>query len=510
MLGLLLGSVRLLALAFAPLVGGILVATATLLLVGGELHGLTLAFGATLIGVCVDYPAHVLTHRLAGSGPLSKVWPGLWLGSLTTVAGFAGLTATGMPAVREIGLFASVGVGAAMVTTRLLLPPLTGDRSPPATLRWLAARTSRFVAAPPARRWLWVAPALALLCLAAGLLRADWVDDAAMFAELRPALLEEDERVRRRVARTDIGRVVVALGEDEEGALALNDAVALRLVALREGGLSVRSAHAFVRSAALQRRSDVAVRQVPQLASRTRAALQRAGFRPEAFGDLEAVLGAEPSGVLTFEAVADTPLRPAVAPFRLDVDGRPGVVTYVGPQVPIAEVQGALAGLDGVVVVDQRAFMERTYAAYRRSTVPLLGVGLALVGVLLLARYRSPRRAAAAFLPSILAAGACLGLLALAGVRLHLLHLVGLLLVLSIGVDYGVFLAEGAGDRARIASTLLALVVACLTTVLSFGLLAFSATPALAAVGLTTALGVALSLLLAPSAHLVLSRLDSR
>jgi predicted exporter len=84
-----------------------------------------------------------------------------------------------------------------------------------------------------------------------------------------------------------------------------------------------------------------------------------------------------------------------------------------------------------------------------------------------------------------------------------LLHVVALLLVLSMGVDYGVFLAETRDDPEGFAATVLSVLIACLSTVLAFGLLAMSASPALRAIGLTVGLGVLLSLVLAPAALLI-------
>ena len=49
---------------------------------------------------------------------------GLWLGALTTIAGFAGLAWTSFPGLREVAVFASVGVLTAVVATRYWLPSM--------------------------------------------------------------------------------------------------------------------------------------------------------------------------------------------------------------------------------------------------------------------------------------------------------------------------------------------------------------------------------------------------
>ncbi|MFT7583552.1 MAG: putative exporter, partial [Myxococcota bacterium] len=117
----------------------------------------------------------------------------------------------------------------------------------------------------------------------------------------------------------------------------------------------------------------------------------------------------------------------------------------------------------------------------------------------------------AAFVPAVLAAAVTVAVLSLLGRPLNILSLTALLMIVSMGVDYGVFLAEapgrdggGEGD-AHLRATLVALVVACVSTVLGFGLLALSDHPALSSLGLTAGVGVTASVLIAPSV-LVLTR----
>jgi predicted exporter len=94
--------------------------------------------------------------------------------------------------------------------------------------------------------------------------------------------------------------------------------------------------------------------------------------------------------------------------------------------------------------------------------------------------------------------------LTLSGQALGILHLVGLLLVAAVGSNYALFFdhlqavakpdaADGAGPDADMLASLL---MACLTTVVSFGLLATSSVPALAAVGQAVAPGALLALAL--------------
>src|SRR5690606_27032989 len=117
-----------LLLLFVPLGFGMLTAMAGSLLLFGELHALTLAFGSALLGVAVDYPMHLTVHHdLADSGEaprttLARVRPSLVMAGGTTIAGLLGLGAVGYPGMREMAIFACLGIGGALIATLGLVP----------------------------------------------------------------------------------------------------------------------------------------------------------------------------------------------------------------------------------------------------------------------------------------------------------------------------------------------------------------------------------------------------
>jgi predicted exporter len=506
-------SVRLMLLAFLPLLSGMIVATAVGLAVFGELHGLTLAFGATMIGVCIDYPVHYFTHHTVAPdhkgpvGTLRRVWVGLLLGALTTVAGFVGLAWTSFPGIREIGVFGSVGIAAALLSTRFLLPPLLPRRPRPVRLQQaLEGALSRLLARMRRRRT-WLIGLLAAgigLCIA-GLPRLSWIDDATAFNRLEPGMLEEDRRVRDMVSRVDAGRLVIAVGSTEEEALVRNDAVHRRLTrAATEGVVGFASIHPVLYSAKLQLRNLELLRSSPRIEARTLEALAAEGFREEAFEGFRTALSEAPAP-LTFDDLLGSALAPVARPFRITFGNEVAVLTFLRDVRDPAALTEHLAGLDGVHAWDQRAFLADAYGQYRQRISRLLLLGLLAVGAILLVRYRRPRLMAAAFVPALLAAGGTLAVMALCSIDVHIFHLMGLLMVLSIGVDYGVFLAESTRYDEGASATLLSLFIACVSTVFAFGLLGLSSNPALQAVGWTTGIGVLLSLVLAPTT-LVLMR----
>jgi predicted exporter len=80
------------------------------------------------------------------------------------------------------------------------------------------------------------------------------------------------------------------------------------------------------------------------------------------------------------------------------------------------------------------------------------------------------------------------------GHALTLFHLIGLLLVVAIGSNYSLFFDRQDASHQERERTMASLLFANISTVIGFGLLAFSQAPVLNAIGSTVALGAVLSL----------------
>ncbi|MCP5040226.1 MAG: MMPL family transporter [bacterium] len=509
-------SPKLLVLAILPLSTGLLAATAASIAIFREIHLTTVVFGSTLIGVCIDYPIHYLCHHTLlpdPDGPLGsirRVWPAISMGALTTIAGFAGLAGSSFPGIRELGAFAAVGIAAALVATRAILPNLlSGTPSASHTQRRAVQTLARgFRSLERSRIGLRISLPISVLLICVGAPFVTWEDDVfALSPPIDPSWVEEDRRVRAWLPPMDLGRFVVAIADDDQAALELNDTIHGRLLEAKAQGVleDFRSLHTFLPAASLQQRNFDALRNVRNLSSRLIGTLEREGFVPEAFRAFEETLASNAPARLRFRDFEATPLEPMLSPFRMDLDDRVGVLTFlIGVNEP-EQLEKAIADLPGVHYFEQQRFIEESYAHYRKRVFQLVAAGLLAVAALLFARFRSARKTLATVTPALLAALLTLALLSLCGATITLLHLLGLLLVLSIGVDYTIFLVSTEPSAEHRAATLLSLCIACASTCLSFGLLSFSAFPALQALGVSTGLGALLSLILAPSA---LSLLD--
>lgn len=498
---LLFGSVRLVGLGLVPLFVGSAIATVACHVVFGEVHGLTLAFGASLLGVGIDYAEHYFSHfaltpERGAAGVMREVWPGLWMGALTTVVGFAGLGITGFPGIREIAVFSAVAIGAALASTRWLLPPwMPGDYAPARVMASLSRVADRLIAFVARRgRGLLLVPVLLGLAVVPLVLRARFVDDVSQLVAFDPALVAEDARVRDRVAPVDPGRFAVVVAPTEEEALVRLERTTSALDGAQADGLlsGYTSLGALVRSRARQEASFVRAkaRRADLEALLVREGFVVAGFQPFFDG-----LAADTPALLTLDDVRRSPLGAFVAPLapRL-AEGQ----AFVLPLRGVRDTAALAARLPDATLLDEPALLETTYRDVRRNTLRMLALGVGLIVVTLFARYRSARVVGAAMLPAVLGAAGAVALLGAAGEALNLLHLVALLLVLSMGVDYGIFVVEARAKPSEGASALVSVVTATATTLLSFGLLGMSGMPALRALGLTITLGLTLTTVLCP------------
>ncbi len=503
-----------------PAVSGIVVATAVTRLAFGRIDGVTMAFGASLIGVAIDYSIHVLDHHALDPSAeirtlVRKLRASVAVGGLTTMASFVGLALTSFPGFREIGFFSTVGIGVSIAVTLFVLPAFLSGELPGRSVPPLAARVSgafgdavRGLAARP--RVLALVPIACIAATAVFAPRLDFDDDLTHLMSLDPGLRAEEERVRARVAREDSGRVIFALGADADEAVARNDAVAERLAAAHAAGRigEFRSLHALLWSRELQQRNLAALGAIPDLADRVEAAFAAEGFRAEALAPFRAALAEPAPAPLDAAALRASPLRDLVAPLLLDLGDQAAAVTYLRGSSSVEQLEGELAGLEHVHVFDQGRFANAIYREFRITTIEQIGVGSGLVLLVLALYYRRLRPALAAFLPSLLVAGAVVAVFAAVGAPMNLLHVTSLVMVMGMGVDYGVFLVDSARDRKELDGTLFSLFLSCLTTVFVFGTLAISEHTALRAMGATTGLGILLSFALAPVTLLLLPRAE--
>jgi predicted exporter len=159
----------------------------------------------------------------------------------------------------------------------------------------------------------------------------------------------------------------------------------------------------------------------------------------------------------------------------------------------IARKLAAPAGTRAVLL-DLKRESDQLYRGYRGEALVYSLLGAAAIVLLLFASLRSPRRVFDVLAPLAAAVLVTAGVLVLSGIQLSIFHLVGLLLVVAVGSNYSLFFDRQAPSGADRERTILSLLFANVTTMIGFGLLAFSKVPVLHDIGLTVGMGAILAL----------------
>ncbi|MGL4860939.1 MAG: MMPL family transporter, partial [Enterobacteriaceae bacterium] len=140
----------------------------------------------------------------------------------------------------------------------------------------------------------------------------------------------------------------------------------------------------------------------------------------------------------------------------------------------------------GVVWVDRKASFDRLFALYRLLFSGLLASALVVVAISMVVRM-GWRRGVICLIPSLLSLGCGLATLSLLGYPVNLFALLALALVLGIGINYTLFFSNPRGTPL---TSLLAIILAMMTTLMTMGMLVFSSTQAISSFGIVLCSGI--------------------
>jgi predicted exporter len=490
------------ALSTLPVLTGLLLGVAAVSVLFGTVHGITLAFGVTLIGEAVDYPSYVFTQRKSGESVLevlARIWPTLRLAVLTTVFGSMALVFSSLQGLSQLGVLSMVGVLAAGLVTRWVLPALApGTGVPPRMLPFSLVR-----AALTLRQGAWIAWTLLALALALIAFRHDrlWDDDLARLSPLPESTRELYRQLSADLRAPDVRYLVVSTAASREAALEQSEQTALALQkAVDEGILEgFDLAARYAPSRKTQERRRAALPDAPTLRRSLAGALRGLPYRADAFAPFEREVEAARRGPpLTIEDLRGTGLDLKVQSLLAASDGEwHALIPLRGVRDPVRlrSLVERLPDDARATFLDLKAESDRLVGGYRAQALAFAGLGALAIALLLYLGLRDARRAFLVMLPVYAAIAMTVACLVLLGIGLSLFHLVSLLLVLGIGLNYALFFSQAQPGTDSEQGTSLALSVCFLTTFAAFGCLATSHIPVLGAIGLTVALGCALSLL---------------
>lgn len=448
----LFGSPVVLLLMAATILLGFTLALGASFAVFGTLSLITFVFGATLIGVSIDYSSHWFALKTAGESAQARrrrMAGALLSAALSTAAAYCTLALTPLPGLRQMAVLAACGVVGTLFTVLTVLPRLERwvPKDQTRLMRMLSQalpRLPRLGASALRRPAVLFGLALFAAALLFGLTRMHFDAGIRDLQGAPQKLLESQLAVSRALALPSPAQAFVLQGptlsetlEHEEALLSAMEAIP-ELKSLTPSGLSMLLP------------SDA-----KQDADRDLVAAATAAAAPR----LLELLGASPKAPdaqrMALNDLESTPWRELTHRFVLENEpGRAVTVLMLAGVEPkhLPFLTKAAEAVPGAYFVDITRGMSEGLSLYRDLILMVLAAGIMLLWALLTLRFG--RESWRAVLPSALGILAALAVFGWTGTPVTIFTALGLVLVLGLGVDYGIFLTGSPSDGRTSAAVL--------------------------------------------------------
>ncbi|MBY5944740.1 MMPL family transporter [Photobacterium rosenbergii] len=471
---------------------GLVFAFSLSIAVFGQVHIFSLVFGASLIGVSIDYAFHFLTERLAAGCDwnarqgLKHILAAISLGLCMSLIGYACMMVAPFPGLRQLSFFSAAGLAAAYATVVCWYPLLAAKPSRHVELpmrngmtMWLACWNNRHVRT--------VLPAAMLLFAGIGLYQVQYDDDIRQLQALPSDLKQQEEQIKQITGLGNSQQMLLVKASNEQALLEQLEWVGRQLDPLVENGVieGYTSIHQYIPSIKQQADNFQLIEtlyhhQGQELVGRLnlgRSVELETEFTPIT---LDSFLQSSLANQLRFLWLGNIDGQETTAVLLKGIHDADGISLLADSS-------------EGVTYLDKTQELSTIFADYRQRISLLLCIALGVIGALLSWRY-GIAKGFRVMLPPVIACFVGIAITGYMGSTLNIFNLLGLFLILGIGIDYTLFFAE----QSKTHSTLLAITLSAITTILSFGLLSLSETQAIHSFGITVLTGIFTAWLLAP------------
>lgn len=485
------------------ILAGIVVGASASIIWDRSINLITFVAGTSLIGISVDYAFHYFCELYFGQSKgsvrksLAHIRPGVFMGFATTVVAFGFMAFASFPGLRQLALFSLFGVSGAFLTLWCVFPLMSGDIQTqktrfkqPLFLAYWSSWTFKVD-----RKFTVLGLGFVFLIAVVALPRLSPVDDVRAFQSLDTEVEAMEAQLSQFSQAQFSAQYFLIEGRGEQEVVEREIEFQKQLIAAQESG----ALGEFIAITQL----------IPSVQAQNASLDAMALMEPQLNGWIEE-LGLDPSVGHSFrrEMQDIKPLTVAhlnevdafsdLAALWIEGDGQSSasMIALKGP-LDTQALSKIASETDYVTFVDPLKNIETVMSSYRRLVEGLIGAAYLIIFIFLVVRYQF-RAALKIIAPPVLAGLAALIMLGLLGQPYTVFATVGLVLIMGIGIDYTLFLRECEGNPN---ATALAISMSALSTVLAFGLLAFSATPAIQNFGLTIFYGISIAFLLAPVAR---------
>ena len=458
----------------------ILTALAASLLFFREMHVLTLVFGTTLIGTCVDYSLHYFVHRMGtaadGGAVRSRIFRGVTMSFISTAICFLALFFAPFLILKQFAVFSVAGLSSSFLSVMCIFPLLHKQKTRPGRrTRRLFSGNIFSVTIPPALRYSLLAAAV-LVCAVLIIINRDRIKIENRLSDLyaMPEPLLESERIISRALNVgSAGWYFIIAGDSVEEVLENEEKLREDLDGETARGTlaSYMAASLFVPSRKTQLASYGAAGKLLPLAGRQ---FERLGFPPDA-GEAYRREYAAADGQYLFPESAALPAGVIANLWIGKAGGR-----YYSCVIPLhatdeTPFRTIAREHPNVFFVNKARDTGTELDRLTRIMLILLFAALAVIAAVV-SRFHSWKLTLRISAVPLLLALIVLAVLSCLNIPLGFFSMAGLLLVFGLGLDYMFYITESEKRRNGTAApaAMVSIFLSFATSALSFGALALS------------------------------------
>lgn len=489
-------SIRLFLIAALPLASAIIAALTATNIMFQSVHGIIIAFGITLLGVCLDYPVHLFSHHTKSQNAqqtVLSIWPTLRLGVITTALAYLAMLGTGFSGLSQLSVFAISGLFTALFTTRWIIPFLMKFDFTKPEPQYLSSLSTLSVTL---KNKLTIASAIIIFCtlIISNNYDSVWSKNISDLSPIPEQLKILDKELRLAVAAPDVNHVFLLKDKNSEILLQRTEALKNKLIELKNKNIvkHVFSVTDFIPSKKTQQTNQQQLPATSDLKSNLDNAIGSLPFKVLFFNPF--ITNIEKSKTLpplSAENILSTPLGKHLQQDLFFKDEKwVSIIRLTGVKNEAILLNWLSTKPEiNAHYLNLRQATSSLMSDYQQTALYRLMLGSLIIGLILLT-VRSRARAGVILLPVVLAVLLSISIQVMLGTQLTLFHILALLLIVGIGLDYSLFFDRRCASPEDYQHRLHGIFVSAASTLITFGILGFSDVPVLSALGQTVTLGV--------------------
>lgn len=474
---------------------GVLVST----LVFGSIHILTIVFGASLIGIVVDYSLHYFYHFLSREHVTEQtnkhtktLHRAMLLSVITSLIGYGALGLSDLVILKKIALFSCSGLVMAWLSV-MILGPLVIRRQIVARqtlLKSIISNTQKVFASYP-RVLIGLGLALAgvgVLFLSANTLNIN--DDPRKFFHVSDALLTQEQQVAALTEVYEPGRYLIVRGQTSDQIFKTLETFYTELGADSE---SVTSVLDWIPAPNRQSQDYALQNKLYMDDGVADMFFKRLGLSPSQSNTIKAAYINAEKRSLDFPTLMK--ILPSLPPLWIEHNSEIFSFVLIRKNTDLERLELISQNSPDIQYVNTLADATNGLKAQRVTGSKLLLLAYGLIALMLVLYYRQLSAIILLLIP-LVASVITLSAVSALGQPITVFHIMALFLVLGLGMDYIIFAKEMTNQQAI---TQQAILLSAVTSLLSFGLLAFSSMPIVQAFGTTILIGNSINFIAAIS-----------